>query len=151
MKRILILFIAVFVSLVSIAQIRNIDTGYDKVVKDKLSAYFFTGTASDTIGVGDSTLTKTLFINTNDEVIIDVYVDIDSLASSGDVLLILKGKEFPDDAYTALDTVTWTMTGDTICKLTSSAGKYRYAQLSIEAPKDEIEAELQKAYFKFWK
>lgn len=151
MKRLILLFTSLIVVFAASAQLRT-DTGYDKVVDINESAYFYVGTATDVIGDGDSTLTFTVLVETHDEVICDVYLDIDSISAGAAVPIYFKGKQFPDDAYTAIDTVTYAMTADTTFTFTSTtAQKYRYWQVSIEAPADSIEAELQKAYFKFWK
>lgn len=151
MKKLVLALLSIVFAFAASAQMPA-DTGYDAVVKLDQSAYFYTGSSTDVIGPGDSTLTKTIFINTHDEVICDVYMDIDSVSAGADVSIYFNGKQFPDDSYTALDTVTYSMTEDTVFTFTStSAKKYRYWQVSIEAPADSIEAELQKAYFKFWK
>lgn len=151
MKKLVLILIGIVIAVVASAQWR-VDNGYDAVVKDNQSAYFFVGSLTDLIGEGDSTLTKTVFINTNDEVICDVYVDLDSVSAGAAVPVYFKGKQFPDDTYTEIDTVTYGMTADTTFTFTStSAKKYRYWQISIEAPDDSISLSLSKAYFKFWK
>jgi hypothetical protein len=151
MKKLILFLFAFSLAVAASAQFMA-DTGYDALVKDNQSAYFFTGGAQDVIGEGDSTLTKTVFINTHDEVIADVYVGIDSISAGAAISIYFKGKQFPDDTYTAIDTVDYSMTADTTFTFTStSAQKYRYWQISMEAPADSIEAKLSKAYFKFWK
>ncbi|MCP4569917.1 MAG: hypothetical protein GY841_20245 [FCB group bacterium] len=132
------------------------DTDYDKVVKQGNSAWFIIGGAADTTGILDSVLTKTVLIETNDEVICDVYIDSDSLGGTSSPLnshyFIMQYKEFPDDSYTNLDTVTYQGTVDTTFKMSSStAYKARYWRILEKGKTDSFSTELQKAYFKFWK
>jgi len=155
MKKAILFISIIMLAFVSMGQVRNIDTGYDGVIKNGNSAYFFKGTAADTTGVLDSLTTKTVFINTNDESICDIYVDVDSIDGTGSVAnahyFIVRYKEFPDDPWTNIDTVTYTGTADTTFTITStSAKKARYWQLLEKGKTDEFHTELQKAYFNLW-
>lgn len=145
------LFIAILIGFSATAQ-WSVDKDYDFIINDNQSAYFINGNAKDVIGEGDSTLTKTIFINTHNPVQCDVYVALDSISAGAAINIYFKGKQFPDDDYTVIDTVIYAMTADTSFTFSeTTAQKYRYWQVAIEAPSDTIETKLQKAYFKFWK
>jgi len=155
MKKIILYIALMFVSFSIMAQFRGKDTAYDNVLSDGKTAYFITGTAADTTGTADSTLTKTIFVNTNVETICDLYMDVDSLGGTAGIAnahyFILQYKEFPDEAYTALDTITYAGTVDTTFRITSTtAVKARYWRILEKGITDELKLKTTKWYFKFW-
>lgn len=138
------------------AQIRGKETEQNATVKYGQSKWYYTGIASDTTGVLDSTQYKIVLIETLDKVICDVYVDVDSVSGTGSVAnghyFILQGKQFPDDPYTAIDTVTYAGTVDTTFTLTStSAAKYVFWKVLEKGKTDSFGTELKKLYFQFSK
>lgn len=151
MKKLIILSLFAVAAFTLNAQ-SGLDTGYDYAVGYDGSVLFYTGTAADTLGTGDSTWTKTVLFNTMDEIECNIYFDIDSVGGTSAIAnrqnVYLQAKAFPDDTYTNIDTVTYQGTADTTFTMSiSTAGDYRYVRVNIVGDSDELGTEIQKLYF----
>lgn len=145
----------VFISCKDAGAQSGFDTGYDYALGYESSIYPIIGGVDDTTGTGDSTQTFTVLKNTLDELICNVYVDVDSIGGTSSAAnahyFILRGKLFPDDSYTNIDTVTYQGAADSTFTIGSTTAKaYRYWQLLEQGKTDEFKTELQKAYFHFF-
>ena len=117
--------------------------------RDTDTEYIYNGVATDSIGVGDSTVTVTIFKQTASKMNCHVYVDLDSLGGTADsVLISLKGKANTYEDFTSITTQKWYGSADTTFSIeTSTSKQYKFWQLDITGYSDEFNADLNKAVF----
>ena len=113
----------------------------------------YTGIASDTIGIADSTWTYTVRKKTDTRLLPYVYVELDSISGTPNpVHTILQGKVFASELYTDIDSVVWAGTIDTMFTIdVVDTFKYEFWRVSVEGQLDEFKAKVQELDIKFIK
>lgn len=130
------------------------NTVLDKSLNYSETFVYYTGIASDTIGIGDSTWTYTIWKYNDEPGNVYVYADIDSVSlSSGEVSVVLQGKVLPEESYTDIATATYALTADTVILFDQTATQYdyQYWRVSLTGDNDENKVEVQKLDWKFFK
>ena len=156
MKKLFILLTLVIVAMSASAQFNSgtTDSGYDHFHSstDKYMIYY-NGTDADTIGTGDSILTKTILLNTDAPLKYEFYVDADTVTGLADsCIFYLETKKHTDDTYTIQDSVKWYGSTDTTFSVseTSTGVPARYWRLRQKGYSDSFKSELKKWNIMLW-
>ena len=103
---------------------------------------------------GDSVLTYTVLLNKPVDVFYDVQIELDSVSGTPDYDIDLKGKVFPNDSWSDLETdVTWDGTSSDTTILFqehSTSVFYRYLQLQVNGQAGTGAATIDRMSFKVW-
>ena len=102
-----------------------------------VNQYFwnYTGTAADTLGVGQTTWGYETIINKQDGFFYNIRVKVSDKTTGGAGVgtIKLQGKHFSTDAYSDITTISWTGVGstDTIAPFSQVTTKQYYRYLKI--------------------
>lgn len=114
--------------------------------------YTYAGVATDTIGVGTTTWSKSIEVACPYQASYVIQVKVSDRAAGGAATVALKAKNFAADAYTTLTTVTWTGIGstDSIITFNSTTNKYNYNYYQVLVTRTASKATINwlKAYVK---
>ena len=121
MKKLILFLSCLLIAVVANAQLKN-----------GAFYYAYTGLASDTAGVGTTTFTKTISVNTDDATYYMAKVKVSDVTAGATGTVALKGRVFPDDAWTTITTTTWAGGGtDTTIVFTGQTNKNFYREFGI--------------------
>ena len=147
MKKLFILLCFVATATLAVAQNATVD----KLMTYDQASCIYTGKVSDTIGELDSIWTFTVQKQSSNKLIPYIYVSADSTGgTAAAVRFILQQKVFPQETYTAIDTVTWKMTGDTSFVIEPTTAVFsEYFRLKVLGSTDNMKAKINYINFKF--
>ena len=148
MKKFLIIFI--FLGLVLGINAQN--TTNDATVTYAQTYNYFTGAASDSIGVTDSIWTYTVRKKADAKTYMYYYIDLDSVGGTGaDVYIIRQKKVFLAESYTTIDTITWAGSVDTTFSSLSSIQATEYWRIVVKGSTSSFNAKVNILNMKFLK
>lgn len=136
----------------------------DAILREDEWKWDYNGTSADTIGAGmDNDVAATNWTNTvyvgyrGDPLKYKIYLDVDSIAGTSNVadehLFILQAKNSYDEAWTALDTVSYAGTADTTFSFTqtTTAQYYKWWRIKGKTEDDGFQSEVQVVNWGFYK
>lgn len=92
----------------------------------------YTGLASDTVGVGNTTWGYVQLLNKSDGLYYNAKVKVSDVTAGAACTVKLQGKYFDDDAFADITTYTWYGGGtDTTLVFTSNTNKVYYRYLKV--------------------
>jgi len=144
----------IFITLLfSILPVFGQNATIDKTLEYGQTYINFSGVAADTIGVGDSTWTYTVYKKSDDNIYPYIYTDLAVVAGGtpDTVLVILQGKVFANQSFTALDTVIWRGNPDNAITPFdyTTANKNQIWRVMLQGSNDAIKARVSKLDFYF--
>ena len=101
MKKLMLIFLGLVFSVCLMAQVTWLESD-DHVLSPKKTYYKYTGTAADTCGTEQDTLTFTVLTNRNVPVVANCRIELTRTGSAEDYEIRLQGKVFENDTWTSL-------------------------------------------------
>ena len=125
MKKFIFLLCAIFAVMFTSVQAQTI-------LQPKQFIFQYTGTATDTVGVGTTTWGKEILLNKLDGVLYTCAVKVSDYTAGSACTIALQGKIFNTDTYSTITTKTWYGGGtDTTVVFQNVASKIYYRYLKV--------------------
>ncbi len=153
----LILFITLIVAIgVNVNAQWNLqkDTDYNYYESGDNYVLYYIGTSDDVMDATDSTITKTVLLNSDEPLMYEIEVGLDSAGVSDSVMTYLQNKTFYTDDWTDTDSTKWYMSSaDTSFKFTetSTGLSDRYWRIYIKGYSAVTFTELDFLNFRWYK
>ena len=120
-----------FLSIASIC-LFSINSTAQTVLPTNKYIYEYTGAASDSVGVVNTTWNKAIQLNKLDGLFYNAAVKVSDITANATCTIKLQGKMFATDTYTDITTLAWTGTGtDTTFVFTGNTNKIYYRYLNF--------------------
>lgn len=96
--------------------------------------YSYTGTVADTVSVNLTNWTRTVLLNKKAGVYFNAAIKLADVTAGAKAKVVLYGKVFNEDPFTAIDSLTWNGGGtDTVLVFTKTTNKTYYRYLKFNA------------------